>query len=311
MDKNENQSRTLRLRRMNEYPASSIHNHISGFFLTSKFAENNMNAHSHSKRLCGFAIAGLLSLLSLTGCGKGKSSITLAGSTAFQPFAEKLAEKYMQINPAVNVTVQGGGSAVGIQSALSGAADIGMADLVSLPPEAAALRSVTVAKDGIVVVVHPSNGTADLTLAQVRGIFNGTVGTWKQVGGPEAGITVVSREAGSGTRTSFEQIVGEVKLTGEAIIQDSNGTIRETVANDPNAVGYLSHGLLNDRIKAVTIDGVACTPESIVKGGYKLVRPIFFLTRGEPKGDMAGFIDYVLSPDAQKILQSSGLIPAR
>jgi len=270
-----------------------------------------MNPHSWLSRLCGFACAGLIAAFSLTGCGKSKSSITLAGSTAFQPFAEKLAEKYMLINPAVNVTVQGGGSAVGIQAALSGAADIGMADLVNLPPEAEGLRSVVVAKDGIVVVVHPSNQAAGLTLDQVRGIFDGTIKDWKQVGGAAAGITVVSREAGSGTRTSFEQIIGNVRLTDNAIIQDSNGTIRETVANDANAIGYLSHGLLNDKIKALTIDGVACTPEEIMLGRYRLVRPIFLLTRSEPKGDLAGFIDYMLSPDAQKILQTSGLIPAK
>ena len=255
-------------------------------------------------------LAGLV-LITWMGCGKGKMSITLAGSTAFQPFAEKLAEKYMQINPNVNITVQGGGSAVGIQSALSGAAEIGMADLVNLPPEAVALRSVVVAKDGIVVVVHPTNMVNNLTLEQVRGLYDGTIRNWKVVGGADAPITVVSRESGSGTRSSFEQIVGDVKLTDNAIIQDSNGTIRETVANDANALGYLSHGLLNEKIKALAINGVACTSDEIMQGRYRLVRPIFFLTQTEPKGELAGFIDYVLSPDAQKILQKSGLIPAK
>jgi phosphate transport system substrate-binding protein len=269
-----------------------------------------MNNRTRAKTAAAMILAGLLSA-SWIGCGKGKTSITLAGSTAFQPFAEKLAEKYMQINPAVNITVQGGGSAVGIQSALSGAADIGMADLVKLPPEAAGLRSVAVAKDGIVVVVHPSNKVAGLTLEQVRSLFSGKIRKWNEIGGAETPVTIVSREAGSGTRTSFEQIVGGFKLSDNAIIQDSNGTIRETVANDANAVGYLSHGLLNEKIKALAIEGVACTPDEIVKGGYKLVRPIFFLTRTEPKGDLAGFIDYVLSPDAQKILQTSGLIPVK
>jgi phosphate transport system substrate-binding protein len=245
------------------------------------------------------------------GCGKGKASITLAGSTAFQPFAEKLAEKYMLINPDVNITVQGGGSAVGIQSALSGAADVGMADLVNLPPEAAVLRSTVVAKDGIVVVVHPSSRVNGLTMDQVRGLFGGKINGWKEVGGAGGPVTIVSREAGSGTRTSFEQIIGGFKLTDSAIIQDSNGTIRETVANDVNALGYLSHGLLNGKIKALAIDGVSCTPDEIIRGRYRLVRPIYFLTRTEPKGDLAGFIDYVLSPDAQKILQTSGLIPAK
>jgi phosphate transport system substrate-binding protein len=182
---------------------------------------------------------------------------------------------------------------------------------VNLPPEAAALRSTVVAKDGIVVVVHPSNKVSGLTLDQVRGLYNGKIRNWKEIGGIDSPVTIVSRESGSGTRSSFEQIVGDVKLTDNAIIQDSNGTIRETVANDANALGYLSHGLLNEKIKALAIDGVACTSDEIIQGRYKLVRPIFFLTKTEPQGDLAGFIDYVLSPDAQKILQTSGLIPAK
>jgi len=269
-----------------------------------------MNHRSFTQIARGMTFAGLL-LITWMGCGKGKTSITLAGSTAFQPFAEKLAEKYMQINPNVNVTVQGGGSAVGIQSAVSGAADIGMADLVNLPPEAAALRSTVVAKDGIVVVVHPSNKVSGLTLDQVRGLYNGKIRNWKEIGGIDSPVTIVSRESGSGTRSSFEQIVGDVKLTDNAIIQDSNGTIRETVANDANALGYLSHGLLNEKIKALAIDGVACTSDEILQGRYRLVRPIFFLTKTEPQGDLAGFIDYVLSPDAQNILRVSGLIPVK
>lgn len=246
----------------------------------------------------------------VTGCGRQRSSITVAGSTAFQPFAEKLAEQFMAAHPEMGVTVQGGGSAVGVQAALSGAAAIGMADLVTLPPEAQALKSTVVARDGITVVVHPNNPVAVLTTAQVRDLFNGTIHNWSAVGGPDAPVTVVSREAGSGTRTSFEQVLGGFDLSADAIIQDSNGTIRETVANDPNAVGYLSHGLLNERIKAVDVDGYACTVEAILAGQYKLVRPVFFLTQGEPVGTAKAYIDYVLSPEGQDTIRTSGLLPA-
>lgn len=269
-----------------------------------------MNARSVSK-IAGAVVFFCLLCFSWIECGKGKTSVTLAGSTAFQPFAEKLADKYMLIDPNINITVQGGGSAVGIQSTLSGAADIGMADLVNLPPETFELFSVVVAKDGIIVVVHPSNKVNGLTMDQIREVFNGKFKNWKEIGGSDAPITIVSREAGSGTRTSFEQIVGGIKLIDNAIIQDSNGTIRETVANDANAVGYLSHGLLNDKIKALAVEGIDCTPEKIAKGAYKLVRPIYFLTRTEPKGETAAFINYVLSADGQKILRTSGLIPAK
>jgi phosphate transport system substrate-binding protein len=213
-------------------------------------------------------------------------------------------------HPGVNVTVQGGGSAMGIQSALSGTAQIGMADMVNLPPEAKALASSVVARDGIALVLNPGNPVGNLTTAQIRGIFSGSIRNWKDVGGKDGPITVVSREAGSGTRTSFEQIVKDLALTREAIVQDSNGTIRETVANDANAIGYLSHGLINEKVKAVQVDGVACTSDEIVAGRYALVRPIFLLTRGAPAGGAKALIDYILSAEGQKTIRDNGLIPA-
>lgn len=256
--------------------------------------------------LCCIAI-----LISPLGCGKGKKSITMAGSTAFQPFAEKLADQYMARQNEVTVTVQGGGSAVGIQSAISGAAQIGMADLVVLPEEAKVLTSTVVARDGIAVVVNPANKVTGLTTSQIRDIMNGKIKNWSEVGGADAPITVVSREAGSGTRSSFEQIITDISLTKDALIQDSNGTIRETVANDANAIGYLSHGLLNEKIKAVLVDGQACTNESITGGSYKLVRPIFLLVKGTPAKEIQDFIDYILSSEGQQTIAANGLITAK
>ncbi|KAF0141528.1 MAG: phosphate transport system substrate-binding protein [Stygiobacter sp.] len=253
----------------------------------------------------------LLAGIYMVGCGRGKTSITLAGSTAFQPFAEKLAEQFMAKNPNVNVTVQGGGSAVGIQSASSGAAQIGMADLVTLPEEAKGLTSTVVAKDGIAIVVNPKNKINNLTTDQARDIFNGKIVNWNEVGGDDVPITVVSREAGSGTRTSFEQILTNITLKKDALIQDSNGTIRETVANDVNSVGYLSHGLINEKIKAIKIDDVECTSEMIIAGQYKLVRPIFLLVKGEMVGEVKNFIDYILSVEGQKTIKDNGLLPAK
>jgi phosphate transport system substrate-binding protein len=256
-----------------------------------------------------FALAA--TALVLNGCGRPKASITMAGSTAFQPFAEKLAEQYMTMHPEITITVQGGGSAVGIQSALSGAAQIGMADLVQLPPEAKDLSATQVARDGIVMVVHPGNKVSALTMIQIRDIYNGKIRNWKEVGGTDADITVVSREAGSGTRMSFEQIVGGINLTGEALIQDSNGTIRETIANDANSIGYISHGLLNDKVKALKVDGYDCDTTSIVSEKYKLVRPIYLLVKGQPSPEVKGFIEYLLSAGGQATITKDGLLPVR
>jgi len=262
-----------------------------------------------SMGVCGVVL--LAAIVCGVGCGKPRENITMAGSTAFQPFAEKLADQYMTTHPDVTITIQGGGSALGIQAALSGAAQVGMADLVTLPPEAASLKNMVVARDGIAVVLNPANAVAALTLEQVRNIFCGKIKNWKEVGGADHAIAVISREAGSGTRTSFEQIVGGITLTSDALIQDSNGTIRETVANDAYAIGYLSHGLVNEKIKSVTVDGFACTEQTIVDNRYKLVRPVFLVYKASVSPACSAFLEYLLSAEAQEIVHQKGLIRAK
>jgi phosphate transport system substrate-binding protein len=261
-----------------------------------------------SSCLLGLAMLGTLLM---SGCGKSRENITVAGSTAFQPFAEKLADQYMTTHQDVSITIQGGGSALGIQSALSGAAQIGMADLVKLPEEAATLKNMIVARDGIAVVTHPSNGIKGLTTDQVRGIFSGTIKNWKELGGSDHEISVISREAGSGTRSSFEKIVGNLTLTKDALIQDSNGTIRETVANDSHSIGYLSHGLINEKIKAVSVDGASCTEQDIAAGRYPLVRPVFLVYSPTISPAGQAFLDYLLSEEAQVLIHKNGLIRAK
>jgi phosphate transport system substrate-binding protein len=258
--------------------------------------------------ICLLAIA--LCLLG-SGCRGRGGSVTLAGSTAFQPFAETLADEYNALHPEVNVTVQGGGSALGISATLNGAAQIGMADLVELPPDAAALKGVIVARDGIAVVVNPANAVARLSMAQIRDVYIGRTRNWNELGGSSAPITVVSRESGSGTRSSFETILGKFDLSLDAIIQDSNGTVRETVANDARAIGYLSYGLVNKKIKALEVGGQACTTDLILAGKYPLVRPIYLLTLGPPEGQSKSFIEYVLGPEGQASIKAGGLLPAQ
>lgn len=260
-------------------------------------------------------IAGGALAIFLTGfaCArKTDNTITLAGSTAFQPFAEKLAERYLATHPDVKINVQGGGSAVGIQAALAGSAQIGMADLLALPDEAKALTATVVARDGIAIIVHPSNSLADLAAPRARAVFAGSVTSWKELGGSQATIRVISREEGSGTRKSFQKLVlGDSKLAAHALFQNSNGTIREAVANNPDAIGYLSIGLVDSRVKSVSYDGVSASNANVKNGTYPLARPIFFLTKGTPSPSVQAFIAYVLSDEAQGLLEKEGLIAVK
>jgi phosphate transport system substrate-binding protein len=250
---------------------------------------------------------------SFSGCSrKSGSLVTLAGSTAFQPFAEKLAEEYMEKNKDIRINVQGGGSAVGIQSAVSGAADIGMADLLELPAEAKTLHSTVVAKDGIAIIVNPKNPVGSITLEQAHDVFAGKITNWKDLGGADAAIDVVSREDGSGTRSTFDQIVlGRDHLVPGALFQNSNGTVREAVAQDDKAIGYISVSLINEKIKALSLDGIAPTNKNVKIGTYRIARPVFFLTKDAPNGNVKKFIDYVLSPESQDMLEKEGLIAVK
>ncbi len=246
-------------------------------------------------------------LLFIYGCAP-KASITIAGSTSVQPFAELLAEEYMNLHPQVRINVQGGGSSAGILAALSGTADIGMSSR-ELTGDEKKLLVMEIATDGLVLILHPSNPVSSLTLSQVREIYAGNIKNWYEVGGQKWNIHVVTREEGSGTRDAFQKLVmGNGMITPTAVVQDSNGAVREVVAGDPAATGFISLGLVNERVKALAIDGVAASRENILSGSYQLHRRFLFLTREPPSGEIKQFIDFVLSAEGQAILTAEGLI---
>lgn len=261
-------------------------------------------------------VAGLLLAISLTGCTPRTTSsqgvtITLAGSTSVQPFAEILAEEYMTKHPEHSVNVQGGGSSAGVTAAQSGAAEIGMLSR-DLKGNEKTLKEYVIAHDAIAITVHPSNPVAQLSKQQAQGIFAGKIKNWKEVGGPDHPIHVVSREEGSGTRSAFdEMIVGKEEVTPWAMVQDSNGAVRETVAGDRFAIGYVSLGLVDERVKAVAVDGVFPSIKTVIDKSYGIVRPFLFVTKTEPQGLTKAFIDYVLSPAGQSMLQREGLVPVQ
>jgi phosphate transport system substrate-binding protein len=172
------------------------------------------------------------------------------------------------------------------------------------------LYAVTVARDAIAIIVHPVNPIKTLSLDQIRNVFSGTIKNWKELGGPNHPIDVVTREEGSGTRESFQKFVmGKEDISLGALVQDSNGAVRQVIASDRNAIGYISLGLVNDQVRAVSISGVEPNLENVYNGKYTLVRPFLFVFNGEPVGGAKSFLEFVLSPQAQKLLLKEGLVP--
>lgn len=260
----------------------------------------------------GFNWICLLSFLmavSMTlGCQRSRAGITVAGSTSVEPFAELLAEEYMSRHPESHIYVQGGGSTAGIEAVRSHAAQIGMSSRFLLPVEKD-LYAVTIAKDAITIIVHPKNLINDLSLSQIKEVFSGKIKSWRELGGAAHPIILVNREEGSGTRESFQKFVmGKEEIGLESLVQDSNGAIRQVVSNDPNAIGYISLGLVNEKVKALKISGVEPNVTDIEKGTYTLVRPFLFVFNGEPAGETKSFLEFVLSPAAQNLLSKEGLV---
>ncbi len=241
-------------------------------------------------------------------------NISEAGSTTVQPLAEKLAGAFKTVNPNVKVDIKGGGSSVGIKAANDGTVDIGAVsrELTQDDPQ---LQKFLLAKDGIAIIVSPANTVNDLSKNQIRDIFAGVITNWSQVGGPDKEIHVVAREEGSGTRTAFQEMVmgkdaqgKTINLVKNTILQSSNGALLQVVKGDAQAIGFISFGYLNSSVKALSIDGIAATEANAKSGDYPIVRPLYFVTRGQPTGVVKSFIEYCTGPEAQKLVAAEGYI---
>lgn len=262
-------------------------------------------------RLLAYGTAAAWVLLG--GCGRDAArAVSVVGSTSIQPFAEFLAEEYDKKNPGQLVEVQGGGSTAGLQAAANGLADIGTCSRALKPDEAEQFAQTLIARDGVAIVVNPANPVKGLTSEQLRSLFNGRIRNWKEVGGRDGPVRPITREEGSGTRESFVNLVmGKERISRAALTQESNGAVKELVKGDPAAVGYMSLGLVGEELKTVSVDGVTPTAENVLAGTYKLARPFLFVSKGPARPDAQRFIDFVLSPEGQKILETEGLVRAR
>ncbi len=282
--------------------------HITYLRLACRSADSTIR-HRSSLWRCFMA---LCFTLAVTACSQSQSGgLTITGSTSVTPFAEQLAERYQRAHPGMAINIQGLGSSAGIRAAIDGVAEIGMSSRELQPDEAARLDEVVIARDALAVVVNPSNPITGLSQAQIQGIFSGQISSWEALGGLPQPITIVSREAGSGTFGAFDELVMKGKsLTTRVLRQGSNGAIRQIVAEDPNAIGYISLGIIDQTVKALAIDGVEPSVVHVEAGTYKLVRPFLFVWRkGASLTSLAqGFVDYVTGPEGQVELAKAGLV---
>ena len=266
--------------------------------------------------LGGFALVILL-LTAVFGAGcistEDTETISIAGSTTVLPVAQAAAEEYMNQHSNADIQVSGGGSGVGATSVIGGTADIGMLsrDLKASEKEGNTLKEFVVGKDGIALVGHPSNTVSDLSLEQVKAIYQGTITNWNEVGGADSEIVLIGRDSSSGTREFFTEFVLDKEDAAKEMQElNSNGAVAQAVSITPGAIGYVSLEYVDDSLKAFSIGGVAPTVDNVISGVYEINRPLLMVTNGEPEGLAADYLAFILSEEGQQILKDSGFIPA-
>jgi phosphate transport system substrate-binding protein len=250
---------------------------------------------------------------------KDEGTLTITGSTTVLPIAQKCAEVYMDKHSDVNISIRGGGSSVGIAALLDGTVQIADASRSIKNKELKAAREKginpvgnVVAKDGIAVVVNPSNGMSAITIPQIAAIYTGEISNWKDLGGVPGPIVVISRDNSSGTYEVFNALaLSGGKVRGDAVVLASNNAVAQTVSQTPGAIGYVGLGYLSDAVKALKVGGVLPSNATVNDGSYKLARPLYMYTNGSPKGLAQQYLDFIWSAEGQGIVEDLGFVPLR
>lgn len=244
-----------------------------------------------------------------------EGTITMNGSTSMEKFANALNESFMNKYPGVQATVEFTGSGAGIEAVTNGTVDIGNSSRALTDEEKAnGLVENVVAIDGIGIVVNPATTVDDVTTDQLKEIYTGAVTNWSELGGEDSQIVVIGREASSGTRSAFEEILGIEDQCQYAQEIDSTGAVMAKVASTPGAIGYVSIDIIDDTVKTLKLDGVEPTQETIKDGSYTLQRPFVMATKGEISEQseaVQALFDYINSDEGQDIIAQVGLISAK
>lgn len=241
-------------------------------------------------------------------------SVATDGSTSMEKLIGSLGESFASQNKKVNVTYNPTGSGAGIAAVQSGRCDIGLSSRDLKPEEkASGLEAATVALDGIALIVNPQNAIQNLTTGQIADIFSGKIKNWKELGGADAVIVPIGREAGSGTRDGFESVTNTKNACRYRQELTSTGDVITTVSRNPGAVGYASLGAVKKNVKAVSVNGVVPTENAVRDGSYKLQRPFLMVTqKGKELSPAAkAFLDYSLSPAVSGIISKAGAVAPR
>ncbi|BCS98110.1 phosphate ABC transporter substrate-binding protein [Desulfoluna limicola] len=243
--------------------------------------------------------------------------LVIKGSTTVLPITQKISEAYMAANPEVKISLSGGGSGNGIKAVIDQTSDIGNSSRfikgkeVKLAVEKGVLPVPhRIALDCIVPVAHPGNPVTNLTLDQLKQIYLGKITNWKEVGGSDMKIVVISRDSSSGTFDAWKSLVmKKERVTPRALTQPSNGGLVTQVATTKGAIAYIALGYLNDEVKALDVNGVKGSAETTLNGRYPISRPLFMFTNGWPKGETLSFINFILSQKGQGLVEEAGSIP--
>ena len=289
------------------------------------------------KRILKFLLVSTLIIATLVGCGSTSStgdsstsvdnsttsssdinqdisgSITMNGSTSMEKLANSLAEVFMQKYPNVMVTPQFTGSGAGIEAVANGTVDIGNSSRALKEEEISkGIIENVVALDGIAIITHQENSVSDLTTDQLKNIYNGTINNWSEVGGEDMGIVVIGREAGSGTRGAFEEIMGLEDQCSYSQEIDSTGAVVGKVESTPGAIGYVSLDVIeNSSAKVLAVDGIEANPENIKSGTYTLSRPFVMATKGEiseQRPEVQELFNFLKSDEGKELIQKVGLV---
>ncbi len=262
---------------------------------------------------------GLVGVLMTANMAVASSSIVIKGSTTVLPITQATAEAYMKKRPDVNISISGGGSGEGVKAMIDKTTDIGNSsrDLKTEEIKRAEQNGVypvvhTVAIDAIIPIVNPRNKVNNLTVDQLARIYKGEVTNWKDVGGDDMKIVVISRDSSSGTfETWGELVLNKAKVTPRAQMQASNGAIVQSVSKNRFAIGYIGLGYINKSVKPLSVNGVVPSAKTAISKEYPVSRPLYKVTNGEPKGDVADYLNFVMSKEGQKIILETGFVPVK